>query len=1099
MKRSPALGSGKKSGLSEAVACTSILPTSCSAKVARNRVVIALAAALCVLGVAKGEEGGSVFSLAVRPILSEKCFNCHGPDGENRAADLRLDTAEGVRAAFGGGLDTSEAWRRITSADEGEVMPPPETHKPLSDQEKEVLSEWITSGAAWSPHWAFVRPTRPNPPLEYAAHPVDSFIRQRLEREGLKPSQRASREKLIRRVTFDLHGLPPTLEEIDAFVEDTSPDAWERVISRLFASPRYGEKMAVMWLDGARYADTNGYQNDFRRTMWPWRDWVIDAFNRNISYDRFAIEQIAGDLLPEASREQRLATAFNRNHRSVTEAGSIAQEWLVENVVDRVETTSSVFLGLTMGCARCHDHKYDPISQEDFYSFFAFFHSIDEEGFYDEVPGNVGPTVDCGSELDRAELQRLEAQVTLETQSVAELRSATLAAARKWRAESPLPGAISAASAVRLDGAPFAAVVEGERVVSHEEGGPPPEVEPSFLGNVAAFSGGRWLGYRGVFNPQSDRPFTLTAWVKRRGGGAILSKMDDLQENRGVDWMLDGEHRLAVHLIDRWPSSALKVTTQQPLPENVWTHVAVTYDGSSKAAGLLVYLGAEQQPTNVDNDSLAGPVATDQPFRIGRRSTGTDFHGVVGRLRVFERVLTLDELRQVIARDLHGSHAFGADAPASVPTAISTTAGPGPQEASPEQSQMLAEHEEDLLKQFSVGVAPGVEGGYAQGVGRLEAAKKRAEGFRREIPTCMVLKERSEPRETYVLIRGQYDKPDKSRRVTAAIPGFLGVLPLPPQQKAPRLALAEWVASRENPLTARVAVNRLWGLLFKSGLVKTEDNFGVQCEAPSHPELLDWLAVELIDSGWDLRHVLRIILTSETYQQSTAATPESYLSDPDNRLLSRGPRRRLQAEFIRDQALRVSGLLDARIGGPSVYPYQPEGLWEELAGGAGTGPYKQSTGPDLYRRSLYTYRKRSVPHPTTSVFDAPSFEVCSIRRATTNTPLQALALLNDVTYVEAARKLGERMILEGGESPSDRLAYGFRLATSRRPSQGEIDQLLKTLTDQRAHFASAEGRAAEYLAVGDSAINASLDQNELSAYAMVGSLLLNLDESITTE
>ncbi|WP_231956613.1 DUF1553 domain-containing protein [Posidoniimonas polymericola] len=1043
--------------------------------------VLAAAAACIANEAAQADDSVPELSHLVRPILSDKCFYCHGPDEANRPTDLRMDTPEGIRQAFDGGLKKSLAWRRIAADDDADRMPPAGSHKPLTAAEKQTLQDWVAAGAVWSPHWAFVPPVKAEPPREYSAHPVDAFVRRRLHREGLAPSGRASREKLIRRVTFDLHGLPPTIEEIDDFVQDTRPDAWGRVIDRLLASPRYGERMAVSWLDGARYADTNGYQNDFRRTMWPWRDWVINAFNRNMPFDQFTIEQIAGDLLPEPTNEQRIASGFNRNNRTVTEAGSIPEEWLVENVIDRVETTSTVFLGLTMGCARCHDHKFDPISQQEFYEFYAFFNNIEEEGVYSEVRGNVGPVVECLSEADRLELARLESRVRLETKSLAESRSSAIASLREWAVETPLPRAIPTTAAVRLDGAPFAAVAEHEKVVSPNAASHLPKTENAFLGPVATLEGDQWLEYEGLFEPHADRPFTLTAWVKRLGGGVILSKMADSDAYRGIDWMLDEGNHLVTHFIDRWPESALKMTTKKPLAEGVWTHVAVAYDGSSKPSGVSIFFGAEPQPTITNNNSLSGPLQTGQPFRIGRRSGGSMLHGSVARIRVFDYVLSGDELSEIIASDL-------LSAPATRKFAEAST---GSQAAETKTSV-----ENVLLAEYSAIVDPNGGNEYAKASSRLEEARRAADEFRENIPTCMVMQERETPRETFVLSRGQYNQPDLQRQVFPSVPTFLGALP---SGRADRLALAEWIVSRDNPLTARVVANRLWGRFFGRGLVKTEENLGVQCDPPSHPELLDWLAVELMDSGWDLQHLTRLVLTSKTYQQSTVADPERYREEPDNRLLERGPRRRLQAEFVRDQALSVGGLLTDRIGGASVFPYQPSGLWDELAGGANEGSYKQSRGPDLYRRSLYTYRKRTVPHPTTAVFDAPGFEICTVKRSLTNTPLQALALLNDPTYVEAARKLAERMILEGGQNPRDRVSYGFRLVTSRRPSELEVTQLCASLEKQKAHFAGAEERVDQFLVTGDAHPDPSLDRPELAAYAIIGSLLLNLDESITTE
>ncbi|WP_197526322.1 DUF1553 domain-containing protein [Botrimarina colliarenosi] len=1018
------------------------------------------------------------FAHKVQPILSNKCFHCHGPDEAIRPTELRLDTEEGVRDAFAGGdLQASEAWRRILSDDPYEVMPPPEAHKPFSDAERETIRAWAEAGADWSPHWAFARPVKVTPPAEAGMNAIDAFVRHRLARAGLTPAPRASKENLLRRVTLDLHGLPPTLEELDAFLADDAPGAWNRVIDRLLASPRYGERMAVAWLDGARYADTNGYQNDFKRTMWPWRDWVIDAFNANQRFDQFAIEQLAGDLLPDPTHEQRLATAFNRNNRTVTEAGSIPEEWLVENVVDRVETTSAVFLGLTMGCARCHDHKFDPITQKEFFEFFAFFSSVDEMGVYNETRGNVGPSIECPSESERTEFKRLDAWIDDLSGRLEEMRSQVESDAAAWYANTTPPETPPAVSAVRLDRDTYAGVANGEWVVEPGPQSKPPKLDDSFLGATASFDGSQWLEYEGLFEPERDRPMTVLAWVQRRGGGAVLSKMHDANDYRGIDWLFGEDGKLMVHLIGRWPDDAVKVVTKESLPAGRWTPVTVSYDGSGKAAGVTICFGLDKQEFDIDKDCLTGSLQTDQPFRVGRRSSGGGFQGSVARLRIFHRALSDEEIRARISRDLLTSPYAGGQVSGRPDT---SRGGVGPEQ----------------LAQY-VALAPdGPACHYAAANQELEAARREMQAFRDGVPTCMVMQELPEPRPTFVLKRGEYDKPDKDQPVSPATPRFLHSLPT---RRRDRLALAEWIVSRDNPLTARVIVNRMWGRFFGIGIVKSEENFGVQSDTPTHPDLLDWLAVEFMDSGWDLQHVIRLILTSETYRQASAAAPEAYANDPENRLLARGPRRRLPAEFVRDNALAVSNLLSPRIGGPSVFPYQPEGLWEELAGGASQGAYPASVGEDLYRRSLYTYRKRTVPHPTMATFDAPSFEICTVKRSTTNTPLQALALLNDVTYVEAARKLGERMLREGGDADTSRLHFGFRLATSRAPSAEEI-QLLTTALDKYRQRAEADPAAAtQRLAIGAAPTETSLPPTELAAYMSLGSLLLNLDETITVE
>lgn len=1024
------------------------------------------------------------FAYRIQPILSDKCFHCHGPDEAERVTDLRLDTRDGVKEAFpGSDLSESEAWRRITSDDPDEQMPPPEANRPLSDKQRRLMQAWIESGAGWSTHWAFVPPQPIEPPAEFAEHPIDAFVRQRLAQAEVEPTPRATPAKRLRRLAFDLTGLPPTPAEIDDFSADSSDSAWIAEVDRLLASPHYGEKMAVEWLDGARYADTNGYQNDFARTMWPWRDWVIDAFNDNLPFDQFTIEQLAGDLLPNPTDSQRLATGFNRNNRTVTEAGSIPEEWLVENVSDRAETTGSVWLALTVGCARCHDHKYDPVSQREFFEFFAFFNSVNEEGVYGEQRGNVGPTIQYISENQRLEIAALEADVQAAKDTVESIGDIQELASRWYSTATPPTVMVDPDAAIPLTEAPFQAETSQRTFGALPRGAGAPDLEEDFIGPVASFDGERWLEYGPLVEPDADKPFTISAWVRRTGDGAILSKMDEQASYRGIDWLVLDEGRLAIHLIASWPSDVLKVTTENRLDKDRWTHVSVVYDGSREANGVRVYFDADEQPLEVNNDSLAGPLATDEPFRIGRRSQGANFHGRIARVRIFNRVLGIGDIIGVLRSDL-----------------LSNRDDPDPP-GRPRSARVSRLVEEQLDLYVTLATDRTAEAFRSARAARAEAEERLVEYMSAAVPTAMIMEELPEPRPTYVLRRGEYDKPDKDQPVQPGVPAALGQLSRRPGDAYPnRLDLARWIVSPDNPLTARVFVNRLWAQFFGVGLVKTEENFGIQGSPPSHPDLLDWLAREFVESGWDVQHVVRLIVTSETYQQDSAAPPRQFAEDPENRLLARGPRRRLEAEFLRDNALAASGLLRPRVGGPSVFPYQPVGLWEELAGGAGQGAYEQSEGDDLYRRSLYTYRKRTVPHPTMASFDAPSFEICTVYRSQTNTPLQSLALLNDETYVEAANHLGLRMQREGGDTVAGRLIYGFRLVTARTPNQRELSLLARAFQSSREEFAQAPEAARLLLKAGASpAEPGEASAEELAAYAAVASVLLNLDETITLE
>ncbi len=778
-----------------------------------------LAAGVFLPGWASAAESAPDFQRDIQPIFADRCFRCHGPDEANRKADLRFDTREGAlrvrkgkAAILPGKKGESELWRRINSTDPESRMPPPRSNRTLSPREIETLGRWIDGGAPWALHWSFVAPVKSEPPAvrraEWPRNPIDLFILERLEREGLEPSPEAPRETLIRRLCLDLTGLPPTAEEVDRFLADRGSDAYERLVDRLLSSPRYGERMVWEWLDAARYADTNGYQGDPTRTMWPWRDWAIAALNSNLPFDRFTVEQIAGDLLPGATVSQRVATGFHRNHALNGEGGRIPEESRVDYVVDRVDTTATVWLGLTLGCARCHDHKFDPFSQKEYYRLFAYFNGLPESGATDEWP-NAKPTLALPTPEQSARIARLEGEV--------EDRKRELAAA----------------------------------------GGPP---------------------------------------------------------------------------------------------------------------------------------------------------------------------------------------------------------------------------QEELKK-------------------KLEEAEKSLKEARAKVTRVMVMQEAEKPRESFVLLRGAYDKPGE--KVSAGLPAVLspGRAEGLPGGASSRLDLARWLVDPANPLTARVTVNRYWQLFFGTGIVKTVEDFGVQGERPSHPRLLDWLAAEFVSSGWDVKRLHRLIVTSAAYRQSSRVTTALLEKDPENRLLARGPRFRLSSAALRDQALAASGLLVEKLGGPSVKPYQPPGVWEDMT--FGQIQYVQDKGESLYRRSVYTFWRRTVG--PTMLFDTASRQTCTVRLARTNSPLHALSLLNDVTYVEAARKMAERVLLEGGKDDGRRLALAFRLPTARVPTPGEQEVLSVALDRFRKTFAADPQAARKLIGAGESPRDPSLDPVELASWTALASLILNLDETITRE
>jgi hypothetical protein len=1027
------------------------------------------------------------FGRDIRPLLSDRCFQCHGPDSATREAGLRLDVREvavgelesGTIAIVPGRLDTSELIVRIDCEDESMRMPPIDSGKSLSEEERALLRRWIAEGAPYKKHWAFVPPQRPNEPTpkhaDWARNPIDAFILAELEAVGDSPSAEAEPHDLVRRLYLDLTGLPPAPQDVDKILGDSRPDAYERLVDELMKSPHYGERMAIEWLDGARFADSNGYQNDFRRTMWPWRDWVINAYNANMPYDQFVTEQLAGDLLPNTTQSQRVATGFNRNNRTVTEAGSIEEEWRIENVMDRVETSGNVFLGLTIGCARCHDHKFDPISQKEFYEFYSFFNNVNELGVYSETVGNVAPLVhvpDADQQQKLTELRdRFQKAEQLLAKEMDDVRSHRISWKRQVQQEAPADEP-AAEFVVSLAGSCDAQLTRSEQILtpSAAEGERMPTQGVAFFGPVIEFKGSEGLAYHNSVQFERHKPYSIAAWVKPTTMGAIVSQMSTSEGFRGSDVFILEDHQVAVHLIHEWPANAVKVFTTEPLAAKEWSHIVVTYDGSSKADGVKIFVNGKRQKLAIDVDNLTGDIRTDQPFRVGSRSADAYFAGSVRDVRVFGRTLELQELLSVMRGAL-----------ARLASGVKLAALQQDQRAS----------FDSWMVRFASAESLDTAQAARDEVARL---KKDLEDFEATVPTSMVMEELQQPREAYLLERGVYDAPDRNQPVSAGTPDFLP--PFPVDAPRNRLGLARWLTAADHPMTARVEVNRQWQRFFGTGLVKTSENLGSQAEAPSHPELLDWLATEFVRSGWNVQHIQRLIVTSATYRQTSRVAQQKYEADPENRLLARGPRFRLKAELVRDNALAISGLLNRSVGGRSVMPYQPEGLWDELAGGA-FDSYEQEHGPNLYRRSIYTFRKRTVPHPTLATFDAPSFEICQVKRSLTNTPLQSLALLNDVTYVEAARVLAERMLLEGGKDSASRLAYGFRLATGRIPRDEEQAQLAASLDRFEKSFAEHPDEAKQLISHGEAPRAASVEDLSLAAHTAVAAILLNLDETIT--
>lgn len=1037
------------------------------------------------------------FNRDIRPILSEACFHCHGPDKAKREAELRLDVRDDATRDLGGHAaivpsqpDKSELMARITSTDSDMRMPPPKSERQLTDKQIATLKQWIAEGAEYQAHWSLIAPRRPKMPAvkntQDIGNPIDNFIRARLEREGLEPSPPADWHTLLRRVTLDLTGLPPTLTQLEEFEKSLSksrgpqvsqssvkdeeiPGRWdgekayETYVDKLLASPHYGERMAGPWLDAARYADTNGYQTDGPRFMWRWRDWVIDAFNRNQPFDQFTIEQLAGDLLPKPTLDQLIATGFNRNHRGNAEGGIIPAEFMAEYVADRVETTGTVWLGLTIGCARCHDHKYDPVTQEEFYQLFAFFNNVPE----------------LGKVLREANSPPLVKSPTPEMQrELAEHDHRVAAAEKRWQGMAPAIAKAqsewekSIASTKREEDSLTAGLM-----TSYAFNGKPDRPEIKSLGGEATYmhgpvgqaidlSGERFIdaGEAAAFNEGQELSFG--AWVMPRSlrGMAILSKMDEDMSYVGYDLYMDGG-RFQADLSGRLLDDAIRVETVESYALNRWHHVLVTYDGSKFAAGVKIYVDGAPVKTRILMDTLSNVIKTTEPLRIGARGTSDFFQGAIDDVRFYERQLSTEEIAALAVAEPLAKLA-------AIPPAKRTAA-----QANKLRVYFLAQHAPPAIAEVQ---------------SQLAAAREARKEFEAAIPTTMVMQEMSPPRETHVLIRGEYDK--HGPRVMPGVPASMP--PMKTIGPRNRLDLARWLVDPNHPLMARVTVNRFWQMYFGSGLVKTAEDFGSQGEWPVHPELLDWLSTEFIRTGWDVKALQKLIVTSATYRQSSRVTPALLQRDPENRLLARGPRFRLTAEMVRDQALAASGLLVGKIGGPSVKPYQPEGLWEELA--TGTVVYKQDHGESLYRRSLYTFWKRTIPPPSMNTFDASSRETCVVRQAKTNTPLQALNLMNDVAQVEAARNLAQRAI-RAGKTTDERITIAFRRVLARAPKPSELQVLADGHQRYLAKYQQNSPAAQKLISFGESPYDKSLDIAEFAAMTTVSNVILNLDEAITRE
>ncbi len=1019
------------------------------------------------------------FNRDIRPILSDKCFFCHGTDANHRKGDLRLDeqasafkpAKSGEIAIVPGKPGQSALLTRIElPEDDDDAMPPKKSGKALNSKEKALLKQWISQGAEYQGHWAFTPPKdegsnlqdEQGRPLRGTAV-IDHYIRQRLQREGLSMAPEAPPEILIRRVTLDLTGLPPSSAEVEAFVADYHQHptpAYERLVDRLLLSPHYGERMAMQWLDYARYADSHGFQTDSSRSQWPWRDWVIHAFNDNKPFDQFTLEQLAGDLLPQATRDQVVATGFNRNHRLNGEGGIIAEEWRIENVIDRTETLGLTWLALTLNCCRCHDHKFDPITQKDFYSLFAFFNNLPESGTImgasNRAGGNSAPLITVPSAEQEQQLARLQKAVDAAQAKVSDLQLQLPNLLPEWEEE------FRKSDNAKPD---MWALLDIKKAES--------------LGKATLrkLDDGSWL--TSDTNPASDT-YVITASLSADSlSGLLLEALPDPSlPNQSLGRANNGNFVLTAFEAEL---STPGVRKPQKLK---FTRAEADY--AQKGYDIKLLLDAD--PKNgwaIDGNDPAKRVERKAMFVLDKA------------IRVPAKSLLTLRLKHESHFANHNIGRFRLSATTAETTLVSLDGNGGPPAAIatildiPSDKRTEAQRQE-LTKFFRTGVdTPLRDADYA-----LTAARKAYEDFDKTLPSVMVMKEEPKPRDAFVLSRGEYDKPKD--KVIAALPAALS----PPQKdNLNRLDLAKWIVSPENPLTARVWVNRQWEKFFGIGLVKTVENFGMQAEYPSHPELLDWLATEFIRLKWDMKAMQKRLLMSAAYRQSSRLEPGApgLEKDPENRLLWHGPRVRLTGEMVRDQALALSGLLVDKIGGPSVRPYMPEGVWDETSKYGDLRGYKPDAGDGLYRRTMYTIWKRTAAPPTMLLFDAPTREICTIKRSRTNTPLQALAMLNEITFVEAARALAEKMMLEGGATAEQRIAWAFQRVTSRAPSAEELQVLSKGLSKRLAHFKTTPEDARQLIDFGTHRSDAKLKADELAAYAMTANVLLNLDEVVTRQ
>lgn len=1057
------------------------------------------------------------YNIHVRPILSDKCFNCHGPDKNKREAGLRLDNADAYNKIDGHFAivpkhpERSEAMARIFSDDSEKKMPLPSSNLSLTDLEKAIIAKWIKQGAVYKPHWAFIKPETLNIPVVkqkgWVKNPIDNFILSKIEKEGLKPSAAATKEKLARRLYIDLTGLPPTMAQIDSFLKDNTSKAYANLVDKLLSKPQYGERMTNEWMDVARYADSHGYQDDGESEMWPWRDWVIKAFNQNMPYDKFITWQMAGDLLPNATKEQILATGFHRNHMINAEGGIIDEEFRTEYVLDRVNTTGKAFLALTVECSRCHDHKYDPISQKEFYQMSAFFNQLEEPGKGNLYENSTGPTMLLTDEKTEEQLKYIREKIKSQEQKLKDYA--------KNQSEKPKIGAQIDAEFNKNLVAYFNFETSKPKdstiynLVQKENSGKLSKTirfEKGYKGNGLFIDGDERTDFANqMYNFERNEPFSASLFFKtpkysEKGFTLLANCAATYHGFRGYELLLI-KNKIHVRITNSWPSNALQAVSVDSVSPKQWHHVAFSYDGSSRGEGINIFINGKKVKTEITHNNLFRTIKTHtvaedrnaletlekiekkRPLTLkevklkrqlgfraqyskphmfsigGRRDAGTPpfFDGLIDEVKVYSKALTEAE----VAADFTGKPL----------------------------SEIIASNKYDTKTLY----LDYFDAQWKQEMDNLKALRAHENNLILPLREIKVMQDKPQKRETFVLNRGNYDAPTDKVEEGA----IEAVLPYSNYPKN-RLGLAQWLTDKDNPLTARVVVNRYWQMIFGTGLVTTSADFGNQGNMPTHPELLDWLTLDFVNSGWDVKRLIKMMVMSATYQQTSAISKELLAIDPQNMLYARGSRYRYPYEVIRDNALVASGLINYKIGGESFKPYQPVGLWEEKTESPVNNYYEVSKAPEIYRRSMYIFLKRTSPHPAFSAFDGPERFACQVKRQSTNTPIQALTSLNDPQFMEAARVLAQNE-LATNTSMKQKIASIFQKIVTRKPTEKELAVLGMVYENEKSKFAKNPKKAEKILNSGLYPQNVKLSKTDVAALAMVAHTVMNLDEAVSRE